>query len=261
MEYWHKQTIDMPLFENILWARPETRHGAGKLLVAGGNAHGFSVVGEAYATAEKAGAGTVRSLLPDALKKTIGPLGPYEFAPSTQSGGFGRDALNEFLLQANWADSVLLAGDLGRNSETSILLESFAKKYTGQLTLSKDAIDYFYNLPELIANRPQTVLVLNLGQLQRLGTALKFETPFLLSMGLVLLVQALHAFTEQFPELIVITKELDTVVVAYRGRVSSTKLPGTSEDLWQTQIAAKAAVLGMQNPGQPFEAITSSLVI
>lgn len=261
MEYWHKQTADKPLFENILWARPETRHGAGKLLVAGGNIHGFAAAGEAYAAAEKAGAGTIRALLPDALKKTIGSLGPYEFAPSTPSGGFGRDALNELLLQADWADAVLLAGDMGRNSETSILLESFVQKYTGQLVITKDAADYFLKLPELVANRPETTLVLNLGQLQRLGTALKFETPFLMSMGLLLLVQALHAFTKQYPELVIVTKELDTTVVAHQGRVSSTKSPGTTEDLWQTQTAAKAAVLWLQNPTRPFESITSSAIL
>lgn len=261
MEYWQKQTKSEPLFDNILWARPETKHGAGKLLIIGGNIHGFSGVGEAYGIAEKAGAGVVRSLLPDALKKTIGPLGPYEFVSSTPSGGFGQDALNECLIQASWADTVLIAGDLGRNSETSILLEKFIQKYADPLVITKDAVDYFCNTPEQIAHRPRTVLVMNLSQLQRFGTALRFDIPFLLSMGLLLLVQALHAFTEKYPDITIVTKELDSIVVAYQGRVSSTKLPGSLEDLWQTEAAAKAAVLYMQNPGQPFESVTSAMVI
>ncbi len=260
MDYWQRQTQDKPLFEDILWSRPENRRSSGKLLIIGGNAHGFAAAGEAYAAAEAAGAGTIRTLLPDALKKTIGSLGPYEFAPSTpQSGSFGRDALNEFLIQSNWADAVLLAGDLGRNSETAILLENFVQKYTGQLALTKDAVDYFYGQPELVANRPETTLVLSVGQLQKLGTALKFQTPFLLSMGLMLLVQALHEFTIKYP-VIIITKELDNIVVAHQGRVSSTKL-GEDKEIWRVQTAARSSVFWLQNKNRPFEAITSSLII
>ena len=44
MDYWHKQTAENPLYEDVLWARPENKHGAGKLLVVGGNLHGFAAV-------------------------------------------------------------------------------------------------------------------------------------------------------------------------------------------------------------------------
>lgn len=256
--YWLKQTPDKPLFEDILWSRPENRMARGKLLIIGGNAHGFAAIGEAYQAAERAGAGTIRVLLPDSLKKTVGIHGPYEFAPSTAtSGSFGREALNEWLIQAAWADMVLIAGDLGRNSETSILLESFLAKYSGPLTLTKDVLDYFTQTPELILDRPDTLITPSLGQLQKFGTASKFEIPFLLSMGLLLLVQALHKFTK-LHQAIIITKELDSLVVAHAGRVSSTKQT-SDEELWQVSTAAKSAVFCMQNPTRPFEAVTSSL--
>jgi NAD(P)H-hydrate repair Nnr-like enzyme with NAD(P)H-hydrate dehydratase domain len=258
MDYWAKQPIDKPLYPDIIWARPETKHGAGKLLIIGGSAHGFAAAQEAYASADIGGAGHIRLILPDALKRTVGILGPYDYAPSTpRSGSFARDALNEFLIGAAWADSVLLAGDLGRNSETAILLEKFVQKYSGPLTITKDAVDYFYNQPELVSNRSETLLVLSLGQLQKFATALKFETPFMLSMGMLLLVQALHDFTIRY-KVIIITKELNNIIVAKGGEVSSTRLQQDKE-VWRVSTAAKASVFWMQNSSRPFEAITTAL--
>lgn len=257
-DYWLKQAPDKPLFDDILWARPETKRGAGKLLIVGGNAHGFAAAQEAFVAADKTGAGHIRLVLPDALKRTVGILGPYDYAPSTVSGSFGRDALNELLLATNWADHVLLAGDLGRNSETAILLENFVQKYGGPLTVTKDTVDYFYNLPQFITERPETVIVLELAQLQKLGMALKFETPFLMGMGTLLLVQALHTFTLEHPAMIV-TEESGNVIVAYQGKVSSTKAVDSSED-WRVSVAAAGSVFYMQHPSKLFEAVTSSLV-
>lgn len=258
MDYWQKQTVTEPLFEDILWARPENKHGAGKLLIIGGNLHGFAAAQEAYAAADAAGAGHIRLILPDALKRTVGILGPYDYAPSTSSGGFGRDALNELLAGSAWADAVLIAGDLGRNSETAILLEGFVQKYQGPLIITKDAIDYFTAQPQLLFDRPMTAVALSLSQLQQMGTALKFQTPFILSMGLLLLVQALHDFSQQWPA-VVITRELDSIVVAHEGRISSTKV-SDDENAWRVKTAAGASVFWLQNISRPFEAITSSII-
>lgn len=256
-EYWLRQDKDKPLFEDLLWSRPEGKRFAGKLLIIGGNAGSFLAVSEAFAAAETAGAGVVRILLPDALQKTVGQAMPAaEFAASTPvSGSFSRQALNEWLIQSEWADSVLLAGDMGRNSETAVLLEGFVRKYQGRLVITKDAADYFLAQAELIATRPRTILVISTTQLQKLATALKFETPILSSMGMMLLAQALHSFTERF-SITVVTKELDQIVVAHEGHVSSTKLASNN---WQADVAARAAVWDMQNPNRAFEAITTAL--
>ncbi len=137
--FWLKQGSE-PLFPDLLWSRPENKKQAGKLLIIGGNVHGFAAAGEAYAEASKAGIGTARVLLPDSLQKTVGRVFEAgEYAPSTPSGSFSQKALAELLDRANWSDGVLLAGDLGRNSETAILIEHFTEKYQGQLTFTKDA--------------------------------------------------------------------------------------------------------------------------
>ena len=121
-----KQTSGTSAFPDLHWSRPENRLHAGKLLVIGGNLHGFAAPAEAYSEADKAGAGAVRVLLPDATQKLIGKFVPEaEYAPSTPSGSFAQLSLNEWLISSSWADHVLLAGDLSRNSETAIVIEKF----------------------------------------------------------------------------------------------------------------------------------------
>jgi len=257
-DYWLKQSNETPLFENILWSRPEHRSTAGKLLIVGGNAQGFLAVAEAYQEAMNAGAGVVRAILPDALRKTVGAvLEATEFVPSTPSGSFAASSLNELIISSTWGDAVLISGDLGRNSETSAVLESYVQKYTGMLTVTKDAVDYFYLTPEILLNRKDTALVLSMAQLQKLGTAAKFETPFLLSMGMLLLVKALHDFTIKYP-VTIITKELDQLVVAHAGRVSSTKLKKDIE-IWRVKTSASVTTFWLQNPSSPFESMTTAL--
>ncbi len=259
MDYWQKQTNDHPLFPDILWSKPENRLGRGKLLIVGGNSYGFSAPAKAYQAAASAGAGSIRIILPNSLQKTLGnSMTDAEFVPATPSGSFGREALAEILSHASWADAVLLAGDFGRNSETSILLESFVQKYDGLLVITQDAVDYFTSQPELITRRESTVIVLSLGQLQKLGTSLRYQTPFLLSMGLMLLVQALSNLSSQYSSTF-ITKENDHIAIAHKGKVSTTKLKNDM-DIWRVEIASKAAVYCLQNPTKIFQAATTSLV-
>src|SRR5512146_3316650 len=149
---WLKQT-DEPLFPDILWARPENKRHAGKLLIIGGHSQNFSAVSRAYAAAHKAGAGTIRVLLPLSLQKMLAKAFPEaEFADITGIGSFSRAALGLFLELSDWADAVLLAGEFGRNSETAVLLESYVNKYSGSLTLTGDSLDYFYTDPRPIIN-------------------------------------------------------------------------------------------------------------
>ncbi|HSW99695.1 MAG TPA: hypothetical protein VLH38_01530 [Patescibacteria group bacterium] len=257
-EYWQRQDAQKPLFPDMAWSRPENRMQAGKLLVAGGNLHGFAAPAEAYTEAVKAGIGTARVLLPNAIQKIVGRvLENGEFAPSTPSGSFSQKALEEFLFSAHWADAVLLAGDLGRNSETAILLEKFLHKYSQAVTLTKDAVDYAVSAPQTVLQREHTALVLSFSQLQRLGTAAKVATPIAFSMDLLRLVEWLHEFTLTHQPYIVV-KHLDTMLVAVRGRVSTTRL--TDElPIWRIATSAHIAVWWLQNPAKPFEALTAAL--
>lgn len=257
--HWQSQTKDKPLFAELAWSRPENKLHAGKLLVVGGNAHGFAAPAGAFGYAEQAGAGAVRVLLPDTVRKIVGAILPEaDYAPSTPSGSFSQKALAELQVASNWADGVLVAGDLGRNSETAILLESFLAKHHGQITLTKDAVDYATSAPQTTLAREDTLLVLSLAQLQRLGTAAKMPTPVKFSMDLLHLVEWLHNFTTRHQPYIIV-KHLEYLLVAVDGRVSSTKLTNPSE-MWRVKTAATASVWWLQHPNKPFEALTASLV-
>jgi hypothetical protein len=258
-EFWHRQTNETPLYPDMQWSRPENKLYAGKLLVVGGNLYGFAAAASAYAEAEKAGAGTVRALLPDALRKTVGKVFVAgEFAPSTPSGSFGRRSLAELLAFSSWADGVLLAGDFGRNSETAIVLETFAQKYAGQLTIAKDAADYFASEPKNALNRPHTLLVVSMAQLQKIGVQARFPQAFTYGMDLVRLVETLHDFTLEHQAHIIV-KHLDTIVVAVGGEVSTTRLK-VDRAIWRVTAASHASVWWMQNPSKPFEALTTAML-
>jgi hypothetical protein len=257
-DYLHKQQAEKPLFPDMLWSRPENRLHAGKLLIIGGNAQGFAAVAESYGAATKAGVGTARVIMPDAIQKIVGPVLPEgEFAPSTPSGSFSQKALAEALSMAGWADAVLVAGDVGRNSETAILLEKFATKYRGQLTLTKDAADYFTNIPLAIRERPDTCLVISFAQLQRLAVKLSFPLAFTFDMGIIRLTEALHQFTVQFP-LMIVMKQLENIFVASGGQVSTTRLTD-EKAIWRVSTAAYTSVWWLQNPTKSFEACTMAV--
>jgi ADP-dependent NAD(P)H-hydrate dehydratase / NAD(P)H-hydrate epimerase len=257
--YWHQQPLDKPLYPDLLWSRPENRAHAGKLLIVGGNVHGFAAAADAYSETQKAGIGTARVLLPNSLQKTVGRMFEAgEYAPSTPSGSFAQQALAELLDTSAWSDGVLLAGNFGRNSETAILLEYYLEKFSGQVTITKDAADYFLDAPGPLMMRPSTLLVLSFSQLQKLGVGSRYPQPFTSDMGLLKLVDTLHEFGKRYAVKL-ITKCENTLYIADSGAVITTSLSQPLE-IWRTKIAAHAAVWWLQNPSKTQEALASSIV-
>jgi hypothetical protein len=257
-EFWHKQEASRPLFPQLLWSRPENRQMAGKLLIVGGNLHGFLAPAEAYTETIKAGIGMSRVLLPSAIQKVVGPsIENGEFAASTPSGSFSQRALVELIDWCKWADGILFAGDLGRNSETAIMVEKFLQKCEAPTIITKDAMDYVVSLPQAALERPNTTLVTSFSQLQRLSVTAKFDLPLTFSMDLVHLVGWLHNFTEKFAPHIIV-KHLDHIFVAVNGEVSSTRLE-TDQQVWRLKTSAHAAVWWLQNPAKPFEAFSTAV--
>ena len=248
---WLRQTPDKPAFADLLWSRPENKRYAGKLLIIGGNLHSFTAVSGAYAAAEAAGIGTARVLLPGALEKTLAKVFPEsEFVPATPSGSFARTALAPMCDAATWTDGVLLAGDFGKNSETAILLENFAQKYSGALVACGDSLDYFFEDSRPMIDREETVLVASLGQLQKLlvGRALIKH-----SIELVRLVELLAGLSSEAPSAI-ITHHSGQIIVTHGGQVTTT--PAAKVDL--VKLAAYASVWCLQQPSKPFEALTTA---
>ena len=257
---WLKQAADKPLFPDLLWSRPENKRQAGKLLIIGGNQHGFAAPVAAYNAAVAAGVGTARAILPNSLKKIITQQNPslqggslqIEYAADTPSGSLARQALDMILENAKWADAALLAGDFGRNSETAVLLNSFLDKFNGQVTAAQDGLDYFLGPNSPLLNRPNTLSVINTGKLQKLGKNNRPERPVRHAMSLLELVDLLGSWKTD-----VITKHADNFVAASGGQVSTT--PSKKEQNWQIELAAYAAVWWLQNPSKAIGALATAV--
>lgn len=251
-EYWQKQT-DEPLFPDLLWSRPETKRARGKLLIIGGQAQEFSHVAAAYMAAEAAGAGTIRVIMPDSTAKVTRMLPNIEYAPSNPSGSFSRRALGDFLEASQWADHVLLAGDLGKNSETTTILDGYLLKCPAPVTISQNALHSIGLHASQLLQRPLTVVLDSRG-LQALATDLELTRPILSGTTRPALADILHEVTGKLQGAIVVQHGEHWWVSAY-GRVSSTPVHQT--DIIVT--AAHAAVWAMQHPTKKYESLVSSV--
>lgn len=248
---WLRQT-NAPLFPDILWSRPENRRHAGKLLIIGGHQQSFNAVSAAYSAAVKAGIGTARVMVPESLRKTLHLIFPEaEYAAATPIGSFGRKALAGLLDASDWADGVLLAGDLGRNSETAVLLEGFIQKYSGPLAVSGDTVDYFFGTGQSLAKRRRTLVIASVKQLQKLASPHLIEQ----RADLIKVVEQISGWTAQ-NDLSVVTIHSTQVITACGQQISTTpvKLSDPNEAL-----AAYAAVWLLQQPEKVFEALSSAV--
>ena len=256
--YWLRQDPNKAAFDDLIWSQPEHLSQAGKLLIIGGNVHGFSAPAKAFQEAMKAGAGSVRVLLPDVLRKMIGKIFlEAEYSPSTPSGSFAKKSLAEFIDFASWSDMAMLAGDIGRNSETSMLLEEFISSYKGPLSITKDTLDALINNPSILTNRSQTLIVGTIAQIQRIFIKVMPDIPITKSMDLMQLVEALHLISEK-TEAAYITEHSGNVLAAVSGKVSTTKI-SDELDSWRIEATSYGSVWLIQNPDKPFEALTTAM--
>lgn len=257
--YWHKQTSEKPLYPDVEWNKPQQKTQAGRLGIIGGNKLGFISVAEAYSTALRMGVGEVRIVLPDALKKSIPPsITDAIFAPTTPSGSLAKNAKAELQALAEWSTGLLLIGDAGRNSETAILYEQFVQSFTGQLVITRDAVDLLKNASASVIERPHTLLVVSFAQLQKLFQAIYYPKILTFSMQLTQLVEALHKFTITYPVTIT-TFHADQLIVAASGEVVTTPWSEPMA-IWKGDVATKAAAYWLWNDTKPLEAIASSFL-
>lgn len=256
---WLKQT-DKPLFAQLEWDKPERRDQAGRLLIVGGHQHNLNAPGKAYEYVQAAGIGSVQIVLPSKVKSLVGATLPGSvFLPSTPSGELSRDGLGELVVHAQWADTILLAGDVGRNSQTTLLLTDLMEQVSTPIVITKDALDACQNTPEVIVNRPDTTVVASFSQLQLLVKRLNWPEAFTFGMGLVKLVEQLQKFTASRPVNIVTLHE-NIFVVASGGQVSSTPYVQTDETqrAWRTRFSATASCYLTWHQERQFEALTHS---
>ena len=252
------QTTLSPLYPELIWNKPETKALAGKLLIIGGNSHSIAAPNEAYRTAINKGAGEVRVVLPDAAKRYFPRTATPDimFAPSTPSGSFAKEAVTTLLQYAEWADIIYLAGDMSKNSETTMALIDFCTHISTMLVVEGENLDTFIDTPHLLLHRKSTLIVPQFTQLQKIAMNIGVAEPLTATMPLKALVTWLEAFSNDYSASVLLSYN-HAVYVACRGQVSITK-PIESPPSSQI-IAITAAVWAMQQPSQLFKAITTSI--
>lgn len=252
-DVWQKQEAAKPLFGNLLWSRPENKKSAGKLLIIGGQAGEFAHVAGAYEAAYKAGAGSIRVLLPESLRKIAQALPEVEFAPTNQSGSFARTALAEWFDLANWADHVLLAGDFGKNSETTTIIDGFLLKYIKPTTLNLNSLSSSGISLEQLIKMPVS-LVVNRSIFQKICISIGLTVPIKSTTPVAQLAEIIHQVSLGNKANLVIQDGEQTWAAA-EGRVTSTRIDQTDN----TNLSAACAVWLMQNPTKPLEALTTAI--
>lgn len=255
--YWQKQGSE-PLFPELEWNKPERRDQAGQLLIVGGNMHGLNAPAKAYETARRTGIGEAHVALPHKTKRLVAHALPEAiFLPSTISGEFAQDANAELLEYAQVADTVLLPGDSGRNSQTAILFETLLKSYNFQIVLTRDAVDILQNYPSALLERPRTIIVVSFAQLQKLLQNYQYSTPLSFTMDLVKLIELVQNLTQSLP-ISLLTLHQNQLIAASGGKVSTTKFPDTPTKPWRLNAAAIAACYATWNNSKIFESLTQT---
>lgn len=244
--FWQKQDRSTPLFPDVAWSKPERRDLAGKLAIIGGNSQVFVAVAAARQTAFQIGAGEVKVIMPESLKKTLpssftNQLSDVIFSAAGPSGGFATAALADWLAAADWANVVLFVGDSGANSETASLMETFLDHdQTTSVVITRDAVDLIKHSAESILRREPTHLVVSFSQLQKLFRSVYYPKVLTFNQGVKQIAETLHKFTISYPATISLW-HADHLFVAKNGKVITTEFTAPLR-VWSGEVATKIAV-------------------
>ena len=258
--YWQIQKNNSPLYPDIIRNQPENKYQTGKLLLIGGNSQSFNLVSDAYQELIKSNISEVKIILPDSLQKFLdNKINNCYFQPSTPSGGLALLGLDSIAELAKWSDGIILIGNFGQNSETTILLERLITEIKDKIiTFYGDSIDHFILQSNLLLQSPNNILIIDIKQLQKIFHQLKYPKTISFSMDLMNLVNILHNFSLLY-NFNLITNFNDTIIVATGGKISLTK--NNFINNWQTKIAVQAEIWSIQQPKKIFETLTTATYI
>ena len=262
-DYWKRQS-KTALFPEVDTWQPEQRRFAGKLLIIGGNKGAFYAAAKAMETANKMGVGEVRVLLPDSLRGKLPKIPEIYFAKAEASGAFGKTSMADMWEHLAWAEAVLIAGDLGRNAETSVAFAEFMKHCDKPVTIARDGVDVL--IPDVMnwgMRDEKTTLFLTMPQLQKLLRTLYYPKVITLSMPTNQLIETLHKFTLSFP-LSLVTYHNGQIVIANDGVVVSEDINDTEYTqitFWDGKVMARSAVLSLWNRELPLEKVLSRAIL
>jgi NAD(P)H-hydrate repair Nnr-like enzyme with NAD(P)H-hydrate dehydratase domain len=246
---------DKPLFPDIFWNRPTLKSRGGRLLVVGGHKHEFALIQGIYQLAEAAGAGYVQAAMPDTLRRLFPSADFGYFLPSTASGSLGRASLGELQHLAAENDGVILGANLTNNAETGILIESLLRQLENTVIITEETINILKFNPDLITGNPHAVVVTTMPGLFNLANNHHLPLAIRPNSGVIGKLEILRQLVEiSRCRYLVFDRE---VMVAADGQLSLTPLAEPLSDQPAIPVAL-AAVMAIQNPSRPFQALTTA---
>ncbi|HEY5268218.1 MAG TPA: hypothetical protein VII94_03735 [Candidatus Saccharimonadales bacterium] len=256
---WLKQTVQTPLYDNLIWSRPENKLHSGRALVIGGSSHGFSKTVNSYERLLRAGIGQVTILLPKSVQKILGHISEdVIYCPSTDSGSFSSEALGDMLDFSNSSDGIFLCGELSNNSQTLVVIEKLITETIKPVVITDDSIDLVLHFDSNIINRDNMIFVGNLDKIQRLLTKLKSDQAITSNIALSNLVEIMQKFTLT-NKLCIVTIHQDFVINAKNGVVLTTKIESPKYQSI-TELIYDIVCWVIQNPENKFEALSCAAI-
>ncbi len=231
-DYWQQQT-DKPLFEDLVWSRPENKNQLPKIAIVGGSKQGFIDSFQTFEQAEKVGCGDLKLVLPDSLKNNL-PKNDTRliFVKSNKNGAFSDELLTHLKALSSQANLITIADDIGRDSMTWVAIDSFLKLDLSDVMLvGKSCISNDVMIDTIISRQRLTTFVVNQQPLQKVASRLPTDTHFLSTDQLTNTVQKLHALTTQLQNIMIIATTSELVIIAYKGQIYSTKLKANLNQL------------------------------
>ncbi|MDB5178718.1 MAG: hypothetical protein JWN01_661 [Patescibacteria group bacterium] len=176
---------DKPLFPNIFYNRPVSRHAAGRLLIVGGHSGEFSLPTAIHQLATACGLGECNVVLPDNLAKFLGGAPGTFFVASNPSGALAPEALGRILELSEEADAVALGASLSNNSTTAMLTENLAGQIERPVIVFDDALKTMQHNITAITDNPQALIILTMAEVFKLCGQLGIPIQIRQGAGLV----------------------------------------------------------------------------
>ena len=157
-----------PLYPKVLYNRPITRSGGGRLLIVGGHSGEFSLPTAIHQFALAAGVGEATAVMPDKLAKFLGGAPGTAFAASTPSGSLDRAALGRILELSEVADAVAIGASLSNNSNTAMLTERLITEIERPVIIFDEGLVALRHHPTSFTDNPQALVILTMAEVFKL---------------------------------------------------------------------------------------------
>ncbi len=258
LNYWQKQD-KKPLFENLSWNIPEQK--TGTVNIIGGNSQSFvAPIKTAEFISSNYPISRTNVILPDSLRNKVPPLPNIIMLESTDSGSFAKDKDLEKIIEN--ADFSIFAGDMSKNSITTVAISEAIKNTSTPIILARDSLGTVLPEAASIIERENLFIMGSMLQLQKLLRAIYYPKMLLLSMPILPAIELLHKFTISYPATIITFHE-NQIIVASNGKIITTPIEKTSYTpltLCDGTLACKIAAFNLYNPNQSLEATSAAIL-